>query len=157
MTARRAAVARAGVLTLVVLGVDQATKALVRAGIDRGDEDPVLPFLKLVHTRNSGVAFGAFSGGGVLVIAVVAVALLALLLFFARHLEQRWAWVPVGLLLGGAVGNLLDRVLDGAVTDFLKVPAWPAFNVADIAITFGVLALLIVLETGDDGAAADRS
>jgi signal peptidase II len=55
-------------------------------------------------------------------------------------------WLPTGLLLGGAAGNLIDRVRDGAVTDFIKLPHWPAFNVADIAITVGVLALLYVLE-----------
>ena len=56
------------------------------------------------------------------------------------------AWLPTGLLLGGAIGNLIDRLRDGAVTDFVKFTAWPAFNVADIAITFGVLTLLYVLE-----------
>ncbi len=55
-------------------------------------------------------------------------------------------WVPTGLLAGGAIGNVVDRVRDGAVTDFLKLPSWPAFNVADVAITLGVLALLFVVE-----------
>jgi signal peptidase II len=55
-------------------------------------------------------------------------------------------WLPTGLLIGGAAGNLLDRVREGAVTDFIDFPAWPAFNVADMAITFGVLTLLYVLE-----------
>ena len=55
-------------------------------------------------------------------------------------------WLPTGLLVGGAIGNIIDRLRDGAVTDFLKLPHWPAFNVADMAITFGVLALFYVLE-----------
>ena len=57
-----------------------------------------------------------------------------------------WLWLPTGLLVGGALGNLIDRLVNGAVTDFIKLPLWPAFNVSDMAITFGVLALLYVLE-----------
>ena len=77
----------------------------------------------------------------------------ALLTFFATHADRPLVWLPTGLLLGGAVGNLIDRTARGAVTDFIKLPRWPAFNVADIAITFGVLALLYVLEA----AASDAS
>ena len=69
-----------------------------------------------------------------------------LLGFFFAHAERPLAWLPTGLLLGGAIGNLIDRVREGAVTDFVKFTAWPAFNVADIAITLGVVALLYVLE-----------
>ena len=142
----RAAVARAVALTVLILAVDQATKALVRANVDRGSEDSIFPFLDLVHTRNTGVAFGAFSGGGAVVVILVSVALLALLAFFVTHLHRRGAWIPVGLLMGGALGNVVDRIRDGGVTDFLKLPAWPAFNLADVAITFGVLSLLWVVE-----------
>jgi signal peptidase II len=74
------------------------------------------------------------------------VALGALLAFFATHVHRPLAWLPTGLLIGGAAGNLIDRLRDGAVTDFVKLPHWPAFNVADMAITFGVLALVYVLE-----------
>ena len=140
-------VARAVGVATVVVAVDQATKALVRAGMERGEEDPIFPALKLVNVRNTGVAFGFLSdGGGALIAGITAVALAALMVFFFLHRNRPWAWLPVGLLLGGAIGNLIDRVAEGAVTDFLKIPRWPAFNVADIAITFGVLALLYVLE-----------
>jgi len=96
--------------------------------------------------RNTGVAFGFFPGGGALVLAATAGAVALLLAYFVRHPGRPWLWLPTGLLLGGAVGNLVDRLRDGAVTDFVKVPLWPAFNVADMAITVGVLALLWVLE-----------
>ena len=70
-------------------------------------------------------------------------------------------WLPTGLLLGGAIGNLIDRARDGSVTDFVKFPHWPAFNVADMAITFGVVALLYVLEgpprRREEAAAAPRA
>jgi signal peptidase II len=132
-----------------VLVADQVTKHLVREGIRRGEEDPVLPGVKLVHVRNDGVAFGLDVGGSTLVVVLIALALLALVLYFARHTATPLLWLPVGLLFGGAVGNIIDRVRDGAVTDFIKLPAWPAFNVADVAITFGVVILLFVLERRD--------
>jgi signal peptidase II len=142
--------ARAGLVLLIVLAVDQLTKLLVRDGIAQGEEDPILPALKLVHVRNEGVAFGIDAGGATLVIVLIALALLGLVLYFARHTARPLIWLPVGLLLGGALGNIADRIRDGAVTDFLKIPAWPAFNVADIAITVGVIALVYVLERRDE-------
>ena len=145
MTARRGWT-RAALVIAAVLVVDQVTKALARDGVARGDEDPIFPFLKLVNVRNDGVAFGLAAGGRTVVIVLISIALAGLLLFFVLHRERPLAWLPVGLLLGGAVGNLIDRIAAGAVTDFLKLPKWPAFNVADIAITFGVLALAYVLE-----------
>jgi signal peptidase II len=137
-----------------VLALDQATKAVVRGTIPRGGREEVLPFLDLVHTRNSGVAFGALAGGGAIVAVVIAIALVGLLAYFATHVHRPLAWMPAGMLLGGALGNVIDRVRDGAVTDFVKVPYWPAFNVADASITVGVIALLVVIER--DGAARRR-
>lgn len=141
---------RAGAVVAAVLLVDQLTKRLVQDRIAMGSEDSILPGVTLVHVRNHGVAFGAFSGGKVVVVVVIAVALLALIAYFATHLDRPLAWLPTGLLIGGAVGNIFDRVRDGAVTDFVKLPAWPAFNVADMAITAGVLTLLYVVERGGD-------
>ena len=142
---------RAAAVTAVVIALDQATKALVRSQVALGDRDGVLPGVEIVHVRNNGVAFNQLAGGGALVTVVVAVALLALLAYFATHLDKRLVWLPTGMLLGGALGNIVDRIRDGAVTDFIKLPAWPAFNVADMSITFGVLVLLYVIER--DGAA----
>jgi signal peptidase II len=149
--------AYAGLVLAVVVGLDQLTKALVRGGIDIGDEDSILPGVSLVHVRNSGVAFGAFSGGGIIVVALVAAALAALLFYFFTHMDRRLVWLPTGMLLGGSIGNIIDRVRDGAVTDFIKLPAgWPAFNLADIAITVGVIVLLWVIEQ-QDGEARDAA
>jgi signal peptidase II len=150
--------ARAALVLAAVVVADQVTKALVRGAIAVGEEDPVLPAVTLVHVRNTGVAFGAFASGGIVVVALVAAALAALLTYFVTHIDRRGVWLATGLLLGGSLGNIIDRVRDGAVTDFIKLPAWPAFNVADMAITFGVLALLWVIEQGEaDGGAADRT
>jgi signal peptidase II len=137
---------RAAVLAAVVVGVDQATKALVRGSIERGDSDSILPGISLVNTRNTGVAFGLFDQGGALVTVVTVAALAALLVFFVLNRGRRLAWLPTGLLIGGAAGNMIDRASGEGVTDFVKLPAWPAFNVADMCITVGVLALVYVLE-----------
>jgi signal peptidase II len=137
---------RAVLVTALVVGLDQATKALVRANVELGSSDSVLPAIDLVHVRNRGVAFGMFSGGGALLIVVTCIAVAALVIFFARHRNRPLVWLPTGMLLGGAAGNLIDRARQGFVTDFIDLPFWPAFNVADIAITFGVLTLLYVME-----------
>jgi signal peptidase II len=153
LTAGRRAWARTALTVALVVAVDQVTKKLARDGVRPGEEDPILPAVKLVNVRNEGVAFGIDAGGTTLVIALIALALLALVLYFARHTARPLVWLPTGLLLGGALGNIVDRVRDGAVTDFLKIPAWPAFNVADVAITVGVVALVLVLERRDEGPA----
>jgi signal peptidase II len=143
---RVAAFARAGALAGAVIGVDQLAKHLVRTGIPVGETRKFFIGIQLVHVRNTGVAFSLFAGGGTLVLAITLAALVVLLGYLARRPERRGLWLPTGLLVGGAIGNLIDRIAHGAVTDFIKLPAWPAFNVADMAITFGVLALLWVLE-----------
>lgn len=143
---RLAAFGRALALAALVVLVDRITKHLVVSAIAVGDEHKFLPGVTLVHVRNSGVAFGFFSGGGALVLILTLVALGALLVYFVLRPNRRGLWVPTGLLVGGALGNLIDRLVNGPVTDFIKLPLWPAFNVSDMAITFGVLALLYVLE-----------
>ena len=147
--------ARAALVMAAVIAVDQGTKALVRSGVAVGDRDGVFPGVEIVHVRNEGVAFSRFSGGGTVVAIIVGAALLALVAYFVTHLDKPLVWLPTGMLLGGALGNVIDRIRDGAVTDFIKLPGWPAFNVADIAITFGVLVLLYVTERPRHAAASD--
>ena len=139
---------RAGLVLAVVLAADQLAKRLVIATVDRGDSNAVFPGIEIVRVDNKGVAFGAFSGKPVVMIIVCA-ALVGLVIWFALHAGRPLVWLPTGLLLGGALGNIIDRLRDGAVTDFIKLPLWPAFNLADVAITVGVFALLIVLEQRD--------
>jgi signal peptidase II len=137
-----AALATAG----LVVTLDQATKQMAVSGIRRGEEVEVFLGLDLTNTRNTGVAFGAFQGGGAVVAALIALSLALLVGYFLVHRERPWLWLPVGLLLGGALGNLADRARIGAVIDFIDPIAWPAFNVADTCIVIGVLALLYVVE-----------
>jgi signal peptidase II len=141
-----ATTARAALVALVTVGADQAVKAIVRGSIGRTETVDAFPGVHLVNVRNTGVAFSMLSEGGALPVIVGVLAVSALLAFFFTHLRRPLVWLPTGLLLGGAAGNLVDRLRDGAVTDFIKLPHWPAFNVADIAITLGVLALIYVLE-----------
>jgi signal peptidase II len=136
----------AALVAVATVALDQAVEAAVRARIAPGARIDVFPGVHLVRAANPGVAFGLFAGGGVLLILVGAVALAALLAFFVSNARRPWAWLPTGLLIGGAAGNLIDRLRDGAVTDYVQLPHWPAFNVADVAITFGVIALVLVLE-----------
>jgi signal peptidase II len=150
-----AAWARAALVMAAVIALDQATKALVRSSVAIGDRDGVFPGVEIVHIRNEGVAFSRFSGGGTVVAVIVGAALLALVAYFVTHLDKPLVWLPTGMLLGGALGNVIDRIRDGAVTDFIKLPAWPAFNVADVSITCGVLVLLYVTERPRHAAASD--
>jgi len=150
---RFVAFARAGLVAALVVGLDQLTKHTIAAGIADGQTRSLIPGVKLVHVRNTGVAFSLFSGGGALVLVFTLLVLALLVGYLARRPDRPLLWLPTGMLVGGALGNLIDRVANGAVTDFIKLPAWPAFNVADMSITFGVLVLVWVLEgrRGDRG------
>jgi signal peptidase II len=152
---RTSGYARAGAVLVGVIVIDQLTKQLVRSGISQGQVTKLVPGVKLVDVRNTGVAFSLFSGGGTIVLVITLAALAALTTYFALRPGRRLLWLPTGLLLGGAIGNLIDRVRAGAVTDFIKLPHWPAFNVADMAITFGVLALVYTIETESRRRTAD--
>ena len=145
----RAAWTRALLVVAGVLVLDQVSKAIVRSTIDPTERVEIFSFLHLVNTRNDGIAFGAL-GGSWLVVALVILALIGIVVVFARNATRRWAWLPTGLLLGGALGNVIDRVVEGSVTDFIKFPHWPQFNVADIAVTFGVISLIFVLDEKND-------
>ncbi len=145
---RAPALVRAGLVAVVVVGLDQLTKHLIADQITPGDVHKFLPGIKLVHDRNTGVAFSLFSGGGTLVLVFTLIALAVLVGYLVLRPDRPWLWLPTGMLVGGAIGNLIDRLANGAVTDFIKLPAWPAFNVADMSITFGVVILVVVLEVG---------
>jgi signal peptidase II len=131
----------------VVVVVDQLTKAWVRASVDPHEKINVFFGIDITRVKNTGVAFGALSGSGAIVFVAVLVAMVGLLLYFAAHITSRGLWLPVGMVFGGAVGNLADRVRIDGVTDFIDPVLWPAFNVADMAIVVGVLGVLYLAET----------
>jgi signal peptidase II len=140
--------ARAGLVAILVLVLDQLSKHLVRQSIVPGEEQRFLPGVELVNTRNHGVAFGFLPGHQILVTIVIGVAVLALLIYFLRNAEKPLIWLPTGMLVGGAVGNIVDRLRVGSVTDFVKLPLdWPPFNLADASIVIGVVLLVLIVES----------
>lgn len=151
MSASRRAWARAGALCLVVVAIDQVAKALIEANMVPGEHVDVLGPLGFTLAHNEGVAFGLASGGGAALVALTVVALVFVGVLFARNPTRPWIWVAFGLLAGGAIGNLADRVRAGAVTDYVDVFSWPPFNLADVAITLGVLVLALCYIGEADG------
>ena len=148
----RGALAVCGAVVLV----DQATKEVAIAEL-AGRAPVELPLgFELDYLTNSGIAFGLLDQGEGLVIAITVVALGLLCGWFARDPARPGLWPAVGLLAGGALGNLADRLRDGAVTDFIDPPSWPAFNVADVAITLGV-ALLVLASARSGPEPPDRA
>jgi len=142
----QAALARAVAVVGLTVAADQVTKAIAVASLERGEEVNVFLGLDMTYVRNEGVAFGALSSGGPLLVALISLALAGLVTYFVLNSAMPLLWLPVGLILGGALGNLADRAREGAVIDFIDPIAWPAFNLADAAIVIGVLALLYVAE-----------
>jgi signal peptidase II len=132
---------------VVVVAIDQVTKAAVRHSIVQGEQRALLPGIELVSTRNRGVAFGLLPGSHVIVTVLIALALLVLVVYFARHVDVPLLWLPTGMLLGGALGNVSDRLRSGSVTDFIKLPlGWPPFNLADTSIVVGVALLFLIID-----------
>jgi signal peptidase II len=131
----------AGALCGLVVVLDQAAKALVEAKLVAGQDVEVLGPIGFTLSHNSGVAFGLASGGGTRLVLVTAVALGVVAYLFSRDPSRPGMWVAAGLLAGGAIGNLADRIRVDAVTDYIAIGNWPAFNLADVAVTAGVLLL----------------
>jgi signal peptidase II len=151
VSASRRAWARAGALCLAVIVVDQIAKALIEAHMVPAEHVDVLGPLGFTLAHNEGVAFGLASGGGATLVALTLVALVFVGVLFARDPARPWMWVAFGLLAGGAIGNLTDRVRAGAVTDYVDVFGWPPFNLADVAITLGVVVLALCYVGEADG------
>jgi signal peptidase II len=153
-------------VALAALGADQLTKWIVTSRLDLNDEVHVIGPFSIHHVTNSGIAFGLFASATSIVILLTGLAVAWMVFFFARS-GSRHPVLPValGLVIGGSVSNLLDRVRLGHVTDFLDFRYWPAFNLADTFIVIGVAALLLALVASDREAArpgrvvsrADRS
>jgi signal peptidase II len=142
---------RAGLLALAVIVVDQVAKGIVEDRIAIGEQIEVLGPLEFTLTHNRGVAFGLAGGAGAPLVVVTLIALGVVGYLFSRNPARPWLWVAVGLLAGGAIGNLVDRARLGHVTDFIDLPPWPPFNLADVSITAGVI-LLVGLYLLDSGA-----
>ena len=140
----------AGALCGLVVVLDQAAKAIVEDHLVPGEQVDVLGPIGLTLSHNKGVAFGLASGSDAPLIAFAAAALLFVGFVLARNPEVAGIWVAVGLLAGGALGNLADRLRSGAVTDYVEIGSWPPFNLADVAITAGVVLFALILLRGGE-------
>jgi signal peptidase II len=132
-------------IAILVVLLDQITKFLARSLIGPFDTIKVFPFLHLVSVRNEGAAFGLFKGfGNIPFIAISLIAIIVVIVLLIRGKEDRFG---LALILGGAIGNMIDRIILGSVTDFVDVFAgrfhWPAFNVADSALTVGLVVMVV--------------
>jgi signal peptidase II len=139
-----------GAVAVAAIAADQLTKHIVSSKLTLGDQVHVVGPLSIHHVQNSGIAFGLFASATAAVIVLTALAVGWMLVFFARS-GSRHPVLPValGLVIGGSVSNLLDRVRLGHVTDFLDLKFWPAFNLADSFIVVGVAILLLALVAAD--------
>ena len=139
-----------GLVAVAARCADQLTKAIVTSRLDLGDSVHVVGPFSIHHVTNSGIAFGLFASATPIVILLTSLAVAWMLYFFARS-GSRHPVLPValGLVIGGSVSNLIDRVRLGHVTDFLDLKYWPAFNLADSFIVVGVAILLATLVAAD--------
>ncbi len=140
-----------GLTATVVLVIDQATKALVASTIEVGSRVEVIGDLVVLwHVRNTGAAFSLFQGGQLFFLLVTVIAF-GMLIYFQRAFRGRGVplQIVLGLILGGTLGNLIDRLRQGYVTDFVSMGVgdlrWPTYNVADASLVVGILALVVYL------------
>lgn len=144
----------------LIVAVDQWTKYLVRSRLEVGEmwapADWMLPYLRIVHWNNTGAAFGMFPAAGSIFTVVAVIVAAAILYYFPRvAADQRLIRAALALQFAGAIGNLIDRLTIGTVTDFISAGSFPVFNVADSCISMGV-ALLVATMWVDDRRARQR-
>ena len=129
----------------VVVAADQATKTLIRTFMDRGETWPSADWpVRLKYVTNTGAAFGILQDQTVFLTVMALIGLAAIYVYYRYPPFQHWvATLAIGMMLGGAVGNLIDRIIRGRVTDFIDFPRFPSFNIADSSITVGVAIIII--------------
>jgi signal peptidase II len=145
------------VVAVAAIVADQLTKQIIGRTLAVGESVDILGPFSIHHVENSGIAFGFFASRTTIVIGITAIAVGWMVWFFARS-ARRHPVLPVGLglVLGGSIANLIDRIRLGRVTDFLDFEAWPAFNLADTFIVVGVAVLFGALVLGDRSARMHR-
>jgi signal peptidase II len=131
------------VVALAVFALDRLTKSLVTSNIPYGTEVSVFGrVLGIANVHNSGAAFGLVPAGAAFFLVASIVVAIGLVIYVVRSPDNLWTDTVLGLIMGGTLGNGYDRIMFGTVTDFINFHFWPVFNVADAAISVGVLALV---------------
>jgi signal peptidase II len=144
-------------IAAAVLALDQLTKHVVRATLEQGETFPEGWPVRFVHVTNTGAAFGILQEQNAFLVITTVIGVAAILLYYwYPPFEHAIMTAAVGMLLGGAIGNLSDRLRLGEVTDFIDFPHYPSFNVADSSIVLGVALLVILLLLARPGAASRR-
>jgi signal peptidase II len=146
-------VGRGLIVALLIAGCDQLAKTgivALFAGSPPGRLIPLTPFFNLLLTRNSGITFGLFNNDAAtnsMLFSLAAIIVMAILIWWLSRVETKFLAIAIGAIIGGAAGNVIDRLLDGSVVDFLDFHLgswhWPAFNLADSSICLGVVAMLL--------------
>lgn len=138
-----------GSVAVFVIIADQITKALIRANLAPGQVLFDVGFFRILHLTNTGAAFGIFQGKSLTFIITAAVGVLAIIILVLvsrgrwSFFDSLWVRAGMGLVLGGTIGNnLIDRIRQGFVTDYLDFKIWPAFNVSDMSVTVGVIIIV---------------
>ena len=143
---------RFGVLAVLVVVLDQITKAIIRAELEPRETHEVFSWFSISRVANEGIAFGLFPGRQAAIAVLTVLALSAIAIALAGLVSRNpTVAAGAGLLVGGSLGNLIDRLAHGAVTDFIDLARWPAFNVADCAITIGAVLIVVGLMADGEG------
>ena len=134
-------------LTSFIVILDQITKFFIKESLTLGEPINLLgKYVRLNFITNPGMAFGIRVGGRMFFIVFTFIAtLVILILLFKAKDGHSWTRIGLASILGGAIGNLIDRVMAGEVVDFIEIGPWPIFNIADIAVTFGMVVLIIIV------------
>jgi len=132
----------------LIIALDQYTKSIVRQNLALGESwmpwQELAPYARILHWYNKGVAFGMFQEGGIIFILLPIIIVVGIIVYFPRIPNQEWTLrLALSMQLGGAIGNLIDRITIGHVTDFISIGSFPVFNVADSAITVGTIVLVL--------------
>ncbi len=130
---------------LAVIALDQATKTVIRSTLERGESWPGADWdVRIRYVTNTGASFGLFQGQTLFLTAMALIGLVAIYLYYRfPPFDHFVVPIAIGMMLGGAAGNLIDRIAHGRVTDFIDFPHFPAFNVADSSITVGIAVILV--------------
>ena len=151
-----------GLTAVCVIIADQVSKFLIRSNMAIGESIPRDSFVSIHHLQNTGAAFGLFDGHTSVLIGISTLGAIAVIasFFYADKLpflHGTGAKIVLGLVLGGIIGNLIDRIRLGYVTDFIDVGIWPTFNLADSAVVIGILSLIyLILFGASDKQATDE-
>jgi len=132
-----------GLVSILVLSFDIFTKNLVSTTMTLGESIYILPVLEITYLENIGAGFGILQGMATLLI-FIAILVIGLIFYFFNSLpDKKHIWIAAGLIIGGAAGNAISRIFDRVVIDFIDLKVWPVFNIADAALTVGVLMIIV--------------